>query len=294
MDEEPLLCSPLNSFAYRLIYDIEVYLRLVIRLELRAKYCDKWKGGFPPDLTKEANRRYVQEAELGVLDAHPNSVLSYLQLSELKSLILDTWMWSDVFKAHWGAKEIVESDFKKLIAARNKVAHFRTITQRDVRNVQRFAEDLEDRTSKYRDIRRFSRWEDLARDGEPECRIASAFYLARHNGALSELSRREYKGHVSIRISADSQYIDFEVLNSFVSNNEKYVTFFSVSDQSATFEIPQGIDDDGLRKICGSLSSFFVESPDMASKASYEGDLLTLESCLSPRNNFPSEFEYRY
>lgn len=144
-----LWCSSDDQACFRTLFCVETYLRLVVRWELRGRHFREWRGVLNGEVVKEAKQRMEQEREVGVIDAYKSGLLSYLNLSELKDIITDT-LWSDAFKGRWPSQDIVRSEFKKLLAVRNKVAHFRPVTPRDARVVSRFAEDLRDWTESYR------------------------------------------------------------------------------------------------------------------------------------------------
>ena len=96
-----------------------------------------------------------QLQDIGVIDAYRSGLLSYLNLSELKDVVTET-LWANVFKSKWPPQDIVRSEFKKLLAVRNKVAHFRPVTDRDARVVSRFSEDFRDWTADYRNISQYA------------------------------------------------------------------------------------------------------------------------------------------
>jgi hypothetical protein len=144
-------CHPDDEEAGALLFDIETYLRLVVRWEASGLQGAAWKSFIPPELQKQIGEKLSQERGVGYLDARPASPLSYLTLAELKDIITGP-MWAGDFR-RWGALELVLGDFRKLIAVRNKIAHFRPVTARDLRNVIRFAEDLIEWTAHYRRIR---------------------------------------------------------------------------------------------------------------------------------------------
>ena len=123
------------------IFNIESYLRLLVRWELKGGHGSSWKGIIPTNIKNEVNLRKNQEQKIGCVDVVSSNMLSYLNLSELKDVLILPTLWKNL-KSHWSARNIVLADFQKLMAVRNKVAHFRPITKNDIRHVHRFQEDL--------------------------------------------------------------------------------------------------------------------------------------------------------
>lgn len=148
------LCSQDDQNAFRILSEVERYLRLTLRWELRGRRPRDWAGLISQVTTAEAKRRAVEERGLRYLDAMKSSVLSYMTLSELRDTILGS-AWALAFAQTWPPAELVKSEFKKLIAVRNKVAHFRSVSERDLRVVRRFAEDLVDWTRDYQRVKSY-------------------------------------------------------------------------------------------------------------------------------------------
>ena len=144
------LCHDLDRTCFALLFEIENYLRLVLRWELRGRFGKEWLGILPADVKSNAKARVAQEREIGYLDPRKSSLLSYLNLSELKDLIVESSLWNSCFKFYWPPQEVVRTEFRKLLAIRNKSAHFRPVTSRDLRVAHRFAEDLADWSRQYR------------------------------------------------------------------------------------------------------------------------------------------------
>lgn len=152
------LCRPRECESFRVLYDIEAYLRLLVRWELRGTAGRSWKGLIDPKATSDAEARQQQEREGGLIDPLESGLLSYLHLSELKEIVIGP-LWLKCLASDWSAQDVVRSEFKKLIAVRNKVAHFRPITDWDAKVVERFSEDLTRWTRPYRRLREIElRW----------------------------------------------------------------------------------------------------------------------------------------
>jgi hypothetical protein len=116
----------LDIQCYADISDFEVTLRRVVRWELMTKYGRSWltETGEYLDLI---NDRIAAEVRRGITRGS-SSYLSYLTLGELQALIFkDFWQnsFSNIFD---GKKSLQKELLDRVMPVRNKVAHFRPIT----------------------------------------------------------------------------------------------------------------------------------------------------------------------
>ncbi|AOE49515.1 hypothetical protein [Kangiella sediminilitoris] len=142
-----MFCREVESKYYKKLFDLEVYLRFIVIWELKGRWGMQWKSALSPSLLEQIEQKKGSEKSLGYIDYQTHGLLSYCSFSELRDLILGP-LWDDCF-SKWGAKECITADFKRVIAVRNKLAHFRNITKKDLRNVHYFLEYLEDWSEEY-------------------------------------------------------------------------------------------------------------------------------------------------
>ncbi|MCP3733838.1 hypothetical protein M9979_02965 [Sphingomonas sp. RP10(2022)] len=145
-------CSGNAEEGYRLVYNIEAYLRHMVRFEIVAARGRQWRTLLgAADATAKAAQR--NERDLRIIDADERNILSYLLLTELKDVMLSEAVWL-ILKNRWPPQDIFASSFKVFNALRNKVAHFRRLTDRDMRSVREFRTLVEEMTAHYRSQRR--------------------------------------------------------------------------------------------------------------------------------------------
>lgn len=145
-------CKPECTDAYQRLYNLESYLRLMLRWELVGKFAENWNTPIQ-GIIDDAKKRREQESSVRFVEADKLSIFSYLMLSDISSAIILDTVWP-LFRTHWPAKEILESEFRKLLAVRNKNAHFRLLTRRDIRTLNTLLEDISDFTEHYSKQRR--------------------------------------------------------------------------------------------------------------------------------------------
>jgi hypothetical protein len=234
-----MLCDELDRACFALLYEIENYLRATVRWEVRGRRPKDWLGLLPPDLIASARSRASQEREIGYLDTRRSSIFSYLNLTELKDVILESSLWDTTFKFHWPPKEIVRTEFKKLLAIRNKCAHFRSVTQRDFRVAHRFAEDLSDWTRAYRRIRAASRmfkWDSAGADAyltmEGLADLAQYWTDLAHSGEAERfaISVEAVDHHLGFSVMIPEGSASAELFLAFMENHETVVTFCRVNE----------------------------------------------------------------
>ncbi len=150
-----MLCGERDRGAFATLFAMETVLRAIVRWEVRGTGGSAWKGLIPQEVTEEAREREQQERELGVLDFVDGDIFKYLTLAELKDFFFGQ-LWERSFRGSWPAQEILRAEFRKLIAVRNKVAHFRPLTSRDERVILRFSEDMAEATRPAGELQRRS------------------------------------------------------------------------------------------------------------------------------------------
>ena len=236
------LCTESETNCFTLLYDIENYLRIVVRWELKGQKGKQWLGSIPDTVLETARARQQQEREIAYLDPREGGPLSYLHLSELKDIIVGP-LWSTAFKRQWPPQDVVEAEFKKLIAIRNKSAHCRPVTRRDVLVVSRFAEDLSHWSRHYRQQREYATAVASPHD-ETESFSARGFsqlvdWASNHweTPSLRICALKWYGNHVGVSGYFAAGQISPRAFRNFVSAKEKGFTFFQLGDAARSFEI---------------------------------------------------------
>ena len=282
--KESNFCRSVDISGHSFLYEIEVYLRLLIRWELRGHYGTQWKGVIKSDHFNNATDRRSQEAALGYLDANSNSVLSYLNLSELKDIILETKMWEKAFSS-WGAKDLIASDFKKLIAARNKVAHFRAVTKRDFRNILRFCQDLADKTEGFSYRTPGEQW------SSPQAILSKEeIKVVNERKEKVDIVCQKWGHHKILKFTKLNSYIDYAKLHDRLLSLENIVTFYDMKIDKVVIYFPALLDDSKLLKVVDAICSLFVDEPDQSNQATHKERLETQEFYIGSADYFPQPF----
>jgi hypothetical protein len=248
-------CQENDVYCYTLLYDIETFLRTIVRWELRGRHPGDWLGVLPAEMKDAVNARFKQEREIVYLDPRRSGWLSYLNLSELKELIIGP-LWS-IFKKDWPPQDILQSEFKKLIAVRNKIAHFRPSTDRDRRLVKRFSEDLSDWTSHYRKMR--NKQETVTFSDPATIDVFEAKNVQKLQKYWNDLLQSGTASHYSTSITFVSHHIALSAavtagsinpaeLISFTEQHESILSFCRISDlgDKMTCYIPSKVDEDKI------------------------------------------------
>jgi len=217
--EKLILCNAKDVECFKALYEIESYIRLIVLWELKGNYGLSWKGVIPEELIREITKRQNQEIQLGCVEVNNSNLLSYLNLSELKDLLVNTDLWELSFRSYWGAQDIVLSDFKRLIAVRNKMAHFRSVSTRDVRLVNRFLEDLNYRTKNYDTIRNV--WNRINKDNEsdPPNKLYKFDFIKEFIGLIRKADAF-VKNKVSIFLLESNWAVQFYVVAGSINGDE--------------------------------------------------------------------------
>lgn len=147
-DDTALFCRPDCQRAYQQLYNIEAYLRFMLRWELVGGFAEHWRAQLA-DVLIEAESRLEQERALRIIDADELNIMSYMMLGDLKDVMFREAVWP-LFKQSWPPQDLLQSDFKLLIAIRNKNAHYRPVTARDRRTIDRLQTLISEMTDHYR------------------------------------------------------------------------------------------------------------------------------------------------
>jgi hypothetical protein len=237
MPAGPTFCHTDDLQCFSLLYDIETFLRTIVRWELRGRNPKDWLGLISQDIKAAADSRFNQEREIAYLDIRHSGWLSYLTLPELKDLILDP-LWI-AFKRDWPPQDILQSEFKKLIAIRNKIAHFRPSTERDRRIVKRFAEDLTDWTAHYqktRERQEIATFDDVNSERLFEAKKADKIKdcwndLLRNGSAKDYSASIAFVGHhIALSLSVKAGSINPLEFIRFTEEHEEILSFCRIGD----------------------------------------------------------------
>ena len=300
--ERKFLCSETECSSFSTLYNIENYLRLVLRWELSGQHGKIWTNKIPKEATEEAEKRKKQEKEIGYLDTIEGVLLSYLNLSELKDLILDLiWDYACKGKGHWPPKDVVRGEFKKLIAIRNKTTHFRPLTNRDVRVLKRFSEDLVDWSRHYRRQREYS---DKLSKENPKIKDSIIKVLPNLAQSLKtwfddadpsiSLLVNFYPAHIGYTISLADKSFDKGTFKEILDQNKKVIAFCRVGNlaNELTFYAPRNIPDDWHCNFLKEIINLSNHSIDLISSDTVKKDYFLAEyECVLPWEiELPIEF----
>ena len=116
----------LDLECYANISEFEVTLRRIVRWELMSLYGRSWLAETGAYLNL-INDRIASEGKKGI-NRGCSSYLSYLTLGELQTLIFKDF-WNSTFSNIFSGKKSLQKDLlEKILPVRNKVAHFRPVT----------------------------------------------------------------------------------------------------------------------------------------------------------------------
>ena len=123
---------------YARIWEFETWLRMMVYVELRARYGDDWKNHLP----KERNTGWAQSQDeklshMPTLECLPTS---YMQLRSILFIVSDMWC---LFSPYLPLQEIWEAKVKEVLQVRHRLAHFRRGHKYDADRVAQLLRDLD-------------------------------------------------------------------------------------------------------------------------------------------------------
>ena len=126
-----------NIEIYCYLYCIETALRELIIDSLKSVEGPRWyKNRLPGDILQKYRRGLDYERNVKWTQLIPLHPVYYIDFPDLKKIIERNNNWKDVFKHIFSQKDIVGSTFSELDFIRNKIAHNRKATYKDVEIVK--------------------------------------------------------------------------------------------------------------------------------------------------------------
>lgn len=142
MNELPFEAVPgLAVRLYRMCWQLETWLRLILYVEFRAEYLN-WedrihellRGTWPP-------RSLFKDKELHHMATPHEEGISYLTFGQLWTVISHTEHWK-LFESYFPPKANTQERISEVMAIRNRVAHFREPHIRDIDRLKLFLHDM--------------------------------------------------------------------------------------------------------------------------------------------------------
>ena len=122
-----------NIEIYCYLYGIEIALRELIIDSLKDIDGPRWyKNRLPGDILQKYRRGLDYERNVKWTQLVPLHPVYYIDFPDLKKIIERNDNWEDVFKDIFSQKDIIGSTFFELEFIRNKIAHNRKATYKDV------------------------------------------------------------------------------------------------------------------------------------------------------------------
>lgn len=140
--DNPFLPSEASSRLLRLLWQLEVWLREMVYVELRARDAD-WQEPIKKVVQNWPPRSLDSDKRLTHMATRHESAISYLTLGELLRIIRDQANWS-LFASYFPPRDNFEIRMAEISQIRNRVAHFRDPHHTDVDRVILFLRDLDE------------------------------------------------------------------------------------------------------------------------------------------------------
>ena len=125
----------LETYAH--LWQFETWLRRLVYVQLRALDGDAWEAKINAGNAKKPKDN---DKRMTHMPTPEDDVLSFIQLSELKRVILEHW---SLFEAYLPPKSIWDAKLEEVLAIRHRVAHFRLLHRDDLPRVKQFLRDID-------------------------------------------------------------------------------------------------------------------------------------------------------
>lgn len=135
------LPSEASARLFRLMWQLESWLREMVYVELRARDAD-WQQSIKKVVRNWPPRSQASDKQLTHMATRHESAISYLTLGDLIQILVAPSEWP-LFASHLPPRDIFESRQKEISQIRHRVAHFRDPHPADVDRAVLFLRDLD-------------------------------------------------------------------------------------------------------------------------------------------------------
>ncbi len=137
LDPHPRSASRL----FRMIWQLENWLRLMVYVELRA-WLPNWKSVVDKKITEQAARTMERDKEQHHMTTPHEDELSYSSLGQLWDIISSEEIWP-YFEPYFPPRDNVKARMEEVRQIRNRIAHFRPRHSLDEQRLELFLADME-------------------------------------------------------------------------------------------------------------------------------------------------------
>ena len=123
---------------YARLWEFETWLRMMVYVELRARYGDDWENHLPNE--GRTGGAQSQDARLSHMPTLERLPTSYMQLRSILSTVSEEW---GLFELYLPPKDIWEAKVGEVLQVRHRIAHFRKGHKHDAARVAQLLRDLD-------------------------------------------------------------------------------------------------------------------------------------------------------
>jgi len=135
----------LSSPPYTLLKNLEEDLRKFIEAKLSLLYTNWWKERIPLDVKENAEIRMNNKTNLWPwIEKDDLDPIYYINFPEYIKIITKRDNWKEVFSNYFIDKEIISSKLRELEPIRNKIAHFRELTESEITKLNLYSKEIID------------------------------------------------------------------------------------------------------------------------------------------------------
>ena len=133
--------SIVMASAYRVLFNLENYMRKFIETKLTSAYgTNWWNKGIAKSIREKVNGKRKEEIEAGWKISKRDTDMEYLLFSDLERVITNNW--KEVFESYFHDQDKVTGRLTMLEDVRNSIAHTRTLTIDAMNRLQQNYDDL--------------------------------------------------------------------------------------------------------------------------------------------------------
>jgi hypothetical protein len=131
-----------NVEGYKILYELENDLRDFVYCKIVERFPDSWQERVDQSITDYCQKKKKTELESGWFPSEHLPDLAYSLFPHLKQIIEENW--GSIFHRYFKPKTIFTGYFHKLESIRNRIAHNRPLTDREVEQLVMIATQFRD------------------------------------------------------------------------------------------------------------------------------------------------------
>lgn len=131
--------------SYKIVKTLETCLRELIQIKILAHDPNWWKQRVPEDVRTNAEKRKKKNESQWSRIEGGKPLINFIDFTDYGKIITRKDNWSEIFRSIFENKEELLSKLKELEPIRNTIMHSRNLTEKQVKRLELYSDDLNEK-----------------------------------------------------------------------------------------------------------------------------------------------------